>query len=330
MALFPWLNNGYQQLTHLVSEDRLPHALLLSSAGGLGIQSLAEALAATILCLAPTPTAQGAHACGTCKSCLLVTNGSHPDYRVVSHREGKKQIAVDDVRDAMHFLQQTAQQGHHKVLVITPAETLNKASANALLKSLEEPPAGTFLILLSDRPASLLATIRSRCFKHAIATPDHETSHQWLSGNIQDPETVNLLLSVCNDRPCEALRFYEQGSLDIRSKLIEDLNKLMGKHLGPSEIAGRWNKLPMDQVLFWLSLWLTDMSRFLGSKGLVTLRDPMMVKITKYTVRHAKAVSIFGLTDDILSYKSGLERQTNLNPQLVLEEILITWHDMIF
>ena len=218
MALYPWLTSGYGQLSHLIAEDRLPHALLLSSGGGLGIQSLAEALAETLLCLSPNRVEGALHACGACKSCLLGRSGNHPDYRVVTHREGKKQIAVDDERLAMQFLQQTAQQGHQKVLVITPAESLNKASANALLKSLEEPPPGTYLILLSDRPASLLATIRSRCFKQTIAIPDHDTSHTWLSGKIQDPDTVNVLLSVCNDRPCEALEFFNRGSLDVRIK----------------------------------------------------------------------------------------------------------------
>lgn len=331
MSLFPWLKKPYQQLASLLAQDRLPHAMLLSSGGGLGLENLAEHLTAALLCLAPVANADGVQAsCGVCKSCQLTIAGSHPDVRLITPDSGKKRIRVEQIREALHFLQLTGQQGRNKVITITPAESMNTQSANALLKGLEEPPEGTYLILLTERPASLLATIRSRCFKLAVAAPEHGVAHQWLSEKIKEPEPVDLLLSICGDRPCEALTFYEQGSLEVRQKLHDDLSALFGQKLGPVEIGSKWNRLPLEQVLFWLLLWTTDISRFAGSKGVSAIRDPLMAKITKYTVRHAKPVSIFALTDDILSHKSGLDRQTNLNQQLVLEDILITWHDMIF
>lgn len=329
--LLPWLQKPYRTLATLFDQDRLPHALLLSSGGGLGLDNLAEHLAATLFCLSPMQSETGdSTACGHCKSCQLTDAGSHPDLRLLTLDSGKKRIRVEQVRESLHFLQMTGQQGHNKVMIIAPAEAMNTQSANALLKGLEEPPKGTYLILLTERPASLLATIRSRCFKLSVSSPEHAVAHQWLSEKIKTPERVDLLLSICGDRPCEALDFYEQGSLDVRQKLHNDLNELFGQKLGPVEIASRWNKLPLEQVLFWMLLWATDMSRFAGSKGISAIRDPLMSKITKYTVQHVKPVSIFAWTDDILSHKSGLDRQTNLNQQLVLEDILITWHDMIF
>ncbi len=162
-GVLPWHHSTWQQLVRLADSGRLPHALLISGAHGVGKQQLAEALIARTLCAAP-----GDQACGQCHSCAMLASGYHPDLLRVSPEEGKRQIRIDPIRDVNRFVSQTAQQGGYRVIVISPAEAMNVAAANALLKSLEEPGDKTLFILLSDVPTCRLA--RCRPFAHDVSS----------------------------------------------------------------------------------------------------------------------------------------------------------------
>lgn len=327
--LFPWFHENLIQLTKLYQQDRLPHALLISSAGGLGIDNLVTHLSRLILCHENSINQPAEGGCGHCKSCLLFKAGSHPDIKIIGPEESKKQIRVDQIRAVSQFIQKTGQQGKNKVIVIDPADQLNLQAANALLKSLEEPPSGTFLILITDRPAVLLPTIRSRCFKVPIGVPRVETQENWLKEKVPDSDVLNTLLSISEGKPCEALELFEGEGLAIREQLQSELELMFSKKLSSVEIAAKWSRLPVTLVMFWLALWSTDICRYLGSKGIAAFRDPNMGKISKFTVKNANPDSIFALTDYILESKAGFDNQANLNQQLVLEDILIKWHDII-
>jgi len=322
--LYPWFKHELEALSSLFIKQSLPHALLLTSAGGLGTANMVQHLSRLILCQQPAiSTEQGG--CGQCKSCLLFAAGSHPDIYPITFEEGKKQLRVDQIRRASQFIQGTAQQGRNKVVTIEPADQMNLQAANALLKSLEEPPEGTFLILITDRPMSLLPTVRSRCFKMAIKPPTSDMQRDWLNQKIQDTNILEMLMSVCEGQPCKAMELYEGDGLEVRNKLHEDLEAMLSGKLSSVEIAAKWNKLPISQVMYWLSFWMTDACRFVGSKGQTLLRDPLTGKVVKYTIKNANADSIFTLTDYILETKAKFDNQANLNQQLVLEDILIRW-----
>ena len=128
----PWLMPRWRELVRLAEAGRLPHALLISGAHGIGKHSLAEALVARTLCASPGDTA-----CGRCHACHMLASGYHPDLLRVAPEEGKRQIRIAPVREVNGFVAQTAQQGGYRVIVITPAEAMNVAASNALLKSLE-------------------------------------------------------------------------------------------------------------------------------------------------------------------------------------------------
>ncbi|GAA5187826.1 DNA polymerase III subunit delta' [Ferrimonas gelatinilytica] len=160
----PWLASPWQQWQRSRDTGRLGHALLLQGEEGLGKGRLAAEMAANLLC------EQGIH-CGRCKGCRLLQSGHHPDH-ILIQPEGL-QIKVDTVRALIATLTGTAHQGGSRVVVIEQAERLNGASANALLKTLEEPMPGVYLILVSAIPSALPATIVSRCQRLNVpsATP---------------------------------------------------------------------------------------------------------------------------------------------------------------
>src|ERR1035437_5332836 len=155
---------------------QLPHALLISGQRGIGKSEFARSFAESLLCETPTATAQ---ACGTCAACGWLAQGNHPDFRLLqpealaveegeaTDSSGKKkpsqQITIDQVRALDDFLHVGTHRQGARVILVNPAEAMNRSTANSLLKSLEEPIASTLFILVSSESERLLPTIRSRC-----------------------------------------------------------------------------------------------------------------------------------------------------------------------
>jgi DNA polymerase-3 subunit delta' len=153
---------GHERLCEFLraaaGSGRLAHALLFAGPDGIGKRSVAQALAAWMHC-----SPGGSDACGACASCRQIAAGSHPDVQVVSVASGKKEIGVDRVRELKRFMQLRPLLGATKVAIIDAAASLTVAAQNALLKTLEEPPAHSLLILVASNPDALLPTVRSRC-----------------------------------------------------------------------------------------------------------------------------------------------------------------------
>ena len=189
-ALAPWLSAQLRELLALRG-----HAWLLHGPSGLGQYDLAMALARAWLC--DEPTAQGA--CGTCKSCHAIDVRAHTDLCVLmpetimleldwplgemaqkeidgKERKPSKEIRVDAMRDAVEFSQRTSGRGRGKVVMVYPAERMNHVTANALLKTLEEPPGDVRFVLASEAAHQLLPTLRSRCLVHSMAWPGRLTA----------------------------------------------------------------------------------------------------------------------------------------------------------
>jgi DNA polymerase-3 subunit delta' len=160
----------------LARRETFPNALLVSGTSGAILTRLTESLAAGLLC--DSPDATGA-VCGACAACHLLAAGNHPDLLWLSPGQGDEaagrkpssQIRIEAVRELLGTLALSPHHGAQRVTVIEPAEAMNPATANALLKVLEEPPPGNVLVLVSLRPMRLLATIRSRCLQLRLSPP---------------------------------------------------------------------------------------------------------------------------------------------------------------
>ncbi len=210
------------------------HALLVHGAAGVGALEFALVLAQAWLCEAPAdargqPT--GEPPCGRCGSCRLVQSRLHPDLQVLmpetlrrqhewplrddkldgddTKRKPSRQIRIDEARALIDAVQRTSARGRGKVVVIHPAEAMNQQSASALLKTLEEPPPGTRLVLTTADPALLLPTVRSRCQRVALPAPGMQQATAWLEG--QGVAAAEVLLAACNGRPLEALALVGSG-----------------------------------------------------------------------------------------------------------------------
>ncbi|WP_417658366.1 hypothetical protein [Pseudidiomarina sp.] len=170
----PWLRESWRQVVSDFQQQRFGHAHCIPAREGLGAEAYTQTLAHYLLCLQPTQ-----RACGRCKSCLLVQSETHPDYYVL-RSEDNRAIGVDKIRELTQALQQTASQHGAKVAWIKNAERMTTEAANALLKTLEEPTANTYIILSPERTSALLPTIRSRMRLHTLNEPSWPEIEAWL------------------------------------------------------------------------------------------------------------------------------------------------------
>ncbi len=251
MVNYPWTDATQERLREQLQQDRIPHALLLAGAPGLGKEALAEQLAAALLCLQPE---QG-RACGVCRSCELLRGGAHPDRFRLSPEEGKTQLQVDPVRELLGRLVLTTTISPRKVAVLYPAEAMNINAANALLKNLEEPPGDTVMLLVSHDISRLPITIRSRCQRLQINAPEPEAMAQWLMDQSgQGREPVNLALEASGASPREALAMLEAGDLERYTELQQQLGQLIAKPAQAGPMAAEWADAEPQQLWRWLSL----------------------------------------------------------------------------
>lgn len=221
----PWIAAQTRQLL-----AQRGHAWLLAGPSGLGQYPLALALVGAWLC--EQPTEQGA--CGHCGSCHAIEVRTHADLCVLmpetialelgwtlsekaqneidsKARKPSKEIRVEAMRDAVEFTQRTSARGRGKAVLVFPAERMNPVTANALLKTLEEPPGDVKFVLASEAAHQLLPTIRSRCLWHGMSWPLEQDALNWLQTQGMAPTQASVLLRAAGGRPAEALAWAGAG-----------------------------------------------------------------------------------------------------------------------
>ena len=239
----PWQRRVYDQAAAAIDSGRLGHGLLFCGPPRLGKRAVAERLAQRLLC-----TARGSDGepCGRCRGCELLAAGTHPDYQTVSfvlNREGTKlrsEIIIEQVRRLSEQMALTAQYGGAQVVIVDPADAINHAASNALLKTLEEPVPGRYLWLVSAHPARLSATIRSRCQRLEFRLPPRVEALGWLKQQGHSDAVASEALDAARGHPGLALEWLQGDGLALRRQVAADLAKLTRGDAAVVETAQRW------------------------------------------------------------------------------------------
>lgn len=303
----PWLAEPLAQALR----THRGHALLVHGASGVGALAFALVMGQAWLCegAGPDAPAERLRPCGRCSSCRLVQSHVHPDLTVLlpetlrrehnwplpddktdgddSKRKPSRQIRIDEVRLLIGRCTRTSARGQGKVGLIHPADSLNLQSANALLKTLEEPSGGTRLLLTTADPSSLLPTVRSRCQLLRLQAPSAEQAVPWLQAHgVPEATDAQVLLAACSGRPLDVLALVQAGvnarawaalplavangqaaalagwpvprALDALQKLCHDA---MARATGGAAVYFPANSVPARVALPALNAWATELRR---------------------------------------------------------------------
>lgn len=243
MPFAPWQQRAWTRATDALDSGRMGHALLIGGPAGLGQRAVLERLAQWLLCPARTADAQP---CSTCRSCRLFAAGTHPDLNLVSlvpNKEGTRlrtEIVIEQVRALSERLALTPQYGGAQIAILDPADAINRAACNALLKTLEEPQPGRYLWLLSADPARLPATIRSRCQRLEFRLPPRDEALAWLRSQGHAEEAATQALRAARGHPGLADAWLREGNLALRHEVATDLARLARGDSAVIQTAQRW------------------------------------------------------------------------------------------
>lgn len=315
--------------------DRLPHSLLLIGQKGLGKFDLARQFAASLLCEAPQA---GGRACGRCLACNWQAQGNHPDFRLLQPEalsdeaeveDGKKkpsqQITIDQVRGLDDFLTVGTHRGGLRIVVVNPTEAMNRNTANALLKTLEEPAPNTLFLLVSSEPMRLLPTIRSRCQVIPVPLPAAGLAERLLAADgVAD---AGRWLALAGGSPGLALELSASGQLAWLETLVKRL--AAGKMADPLAIAGEFDKAVKDSkgklllkhIVDAVQKWLVDLT--LASNGMPVRYFLPQATTIAGLADMIPAVRLIHFYRDMISRRQEAEQP--LNARLFLEGLFLDY-----
>lgn len=313
-----WHRTQWGRLQERIKTGRLPHALLLHGPDGLGKRRFADRLARSLLCTSPDETGEP---CDRCRACRMCSAGTHPDLRWVEPEETGKAIRIDAVRALCSDLALKSQFGSFKVAVVVPADRLNIAASNALLKTLEEPSPATLLTLVSSRPTYLPATIRSRCQSLAFVAPDRREALSWLQGHhLDDPET---LLDMAYGAPFLAVQLGESDGIERRRQLLRAIDDLRRGGLDPVTTAANYVEQDVNGICRWMLSYVTDMIRLKFAANPPALSNADSREVLERMARSLTSSELFALQDALMAAQRLLD--TSVNTQLLLEDLFMRW-----
>ena len=318
--LLPWLAPIWDRLRQAQTADRLHHALLITGARGLGKRRLADLFARARLCT--SPGVRGL-ACGRCPDCALIAARSHPDLlRVAPDPESKSgEITIDAIRELTEHAALTPVRGVFKLVLIDPADRMNAAAANALLKTLEEPAGNTLLLLIAEQPGRLPATIRSRCQMLKLTVPAEDQALAWLAPRLGAGAAQRLRLAY--GAPLRAMGEFDQGTLAQRETLIRGFIGIGRGEIDPVAAAAAWNGIGVRLSLDCLADCLSDLLRLSVSPAPPRLAVPeLATTLAGFSGRLAPG-AVHRLLGRVFEAKGLLE--SNLNSLMLLESLLVEW-----
>jgi DNA polymerase-3 subunit delta' len=316
----PWLHGAQQRLRAARAAGRLPHSLLLLSIPGLGAEQLSSWITALVLCESQDP-----RPCGTCSACRLLSADSHPDVYVTRLEEDAQQIKVEQVRGLIESLALKSYRGGYKVGVIEGAEALNANSANAFLKTLEEPTANTVLIMIARPSNRLPATIASRCLRMTLQPPSAADAVAWLvahspTGAASGMDTHwEAALALAGGAPLRALEMDAATVAALDRDMRESLRQLADASVDVTLLADRWMKSNPALRIAWLENWITQ--RVHAALGTAVSRQSAEPVRLPAALLKAKIRALFELLDAARDLRRLAS--TGMNHQLALEALLV-------
>ncbi|HVC49278.1 MAG TPA: DNA polymerase III subunit delta' [Burkholderiales bacterium] len=314
--IYPWQHSVWERVAR---PDLLPHALLIYGRQGIGKLDFARTLTGFLLCSESEKTIP----CGVCASCHYLSQGSHPDFIEVfpleeeGNKKASKVIKVEQVRDLGERVGLTTHQGGRRVVLVYPAEALNVNAANSLLKTLEEPNSGTYLILVSHRPGMLPLTVLSRCARLEMPLPKEQEALDWLEAN--HVSKAQSWLVQAGGGPLLALELSMGDDEPVRLVLLDAL--CHPSELNVVELAERIMHVDFVKVLTWIYKWVFDLLAALAI-GSVRCHADEAEALLRLVFR-IERIELARFAQKVIDRMRTVNHP--LNVQLCLEELLLDY-----
>tara|TARA_R110000787_G_scaffold13918_45_gene43377 strand:+ start:735 stop:1736 length:1002 start_codon:yes stop_codon:yes gene_type:complete len=316
-SVLPWQDELWSQFSDSLAKGRLGHAQLLSGPQGVGKRQFARRMAASLLCEQRQPSGD---ACGQCRGCQQYAASSHPNLfwlqRELNDKgdKEKRDISMDQLREMMEKLSLSGHYGQAKAVVVDPVDALNISGANAVLKTVEEPPPNTFIILLSERPMALVATLRSRCQRINFSVPDADLATAWLKAEAPDINPQASLM-VAGGAPLLALENHRSGAGQQIEAWQSQLLSVAERRTEPLAAAAAVGK---DDVSHWLRQFASVLHLLMRARA----GNAINSSINRLALRLDQA-HIERLLAEVTDSQRRL--QSNANPQMLVESLMISW-----
>ncbi|WP_313383049.1 DNA polymerase III subunit delta' [Pantoea sp.] len=321
MNWYPWLNQPYHYIIGQHQAGRAHHALLIQAIDGMGEEALVWGVSRWLMC----QQKDGLKSCGQCHGCQLMQAQTHPDWYRLEAEKGKSTLGIDAVRQVTEKLYHFAQQGGAKVVWLPDAAQLSESAANALLKTLEEPPANSWFFLGCRESSRLLATLRSRCMALSLTPPDEAQSLQWL-GKQQShaPAALQTALRLSGGAPAAALRLLEPARWQARQSLCDGLPAALRQDillllplLNAEDVAAR---------ISWLMALLVDAIKW--QQGAARwLSNPDREDVVALLAETFSARALDESAREWMQCREELLHVAAVNRELLLTDRLLSWAD---
>lgn len=316
MNQYPWLKEYLDQWFGLIHTNKVPHAILLSGSRGLAKKELAQNMAHIAVC----ENLSESDVCNNCKGCHLFNSGNHTDIQTIAAE--KEVIKVDQIRQLSKNVVLSSTRNKYRITIIEDAEKMNKASANALLKTLEEPPEGVIIILTTSEIGHLLPTIKSRCFKIGIAAVDHAQLRKYIqSCNLGSNEDLEMALLLANYAPKVAIGILENQTLLTVKSMLTDLNMIATHQKTILDVTNNWLKNELIDYLNLIANYFLCITKY--ENGIDQNQSYLNLSSSDYSKINDKNNKSLNFIRSIFTF---IKRQkTSLKIELLLEELLISW-----
>jgi len=338
--IYPWQKEIWQRL--MLSKATLPGALLLQGREGIGKFHFAHTLAQALLCDSPLDSGEPCEHCGACHWFMI---GGHPDFRLlepeaqntqadstgeaaeqepikkVTDKKASQFITVAQIRELADFVNLTTHRNGMRIILVHPAEAMNVHAANALLKTLEEPPPGTLFILVSHQPQRLLPTVRSRCQKINAPLPGRAEALLWLRG--QEVAEAEACLAQSGYAPLAAMRLSADDYQVKRGQFLEQLGA--PDRFDPLALAEQGDKMELAWILNWMQQWIYDLASIS-----MAAQARYQAEVSAEMNRLAKTVNLielFRFQRELLIAQRSLNHP--LNNRMVLEQLFFSYSQLV-
>lgn len=323
-SIFPWQKALWQKFKQHWQMNRVAHAWVFTGPDGVGKEYFTNHLMNKIICRETIEE----YPCKQCQHCLLFAAKNHPDVMILSPNAGEI-IKIEQIRMLAKFVERTPLLSNYRVIMINNAHQMNIYASNALLKTLEEPTANTFLFLITTQSSLLLPTIKSRCQKMVFYSPSFEEAHSWLTksklfSNVKEDE-LSILFKLTNRAPLKMKTLLEQDTLTLRKLLYASLVNLFQGKLSPLKAASDWQEKDFALTLYFLESLVSDVMKWqlLQEPNYIINTDYLLeIKKTAAQMNIKKGWQYIKLIHNMYEHYLSL---ANVNSLLSLEKLFIHW-----